>query len=128
MIVLVCGDRDWDDELLMCLALDVCADECEEGAIPTIIEGGCRGADSMAGEIAYDNHWFMDEYEADWTEYGTHAGPIRNQQMLDEGEPDLVLAFHDDIEKSKGTKDMLRRAIKAGVPTMLIGHERVVTW
>lgn len=36
---------------------------------------------------------------------------------------DLVLAFHDDLESSSGTKDMLTIARKAGVPVEVIGHE-----
>ena len=49
-------------------------------------------------------------YEADWKKYGKLAGPKRNQQMLDEGMPDLVVAFHADIKNSKGTFDMVNRA------------------
>lgn len=52
---------------------------------------------------------------AKWKQYGKAAGTIRNQQMLDE-HPDIevVYAFHDDLPKSKGTKDMCQRADKAG--------------
>jgi hypothetical protein len=39
------------------------------------------------------------------------AGPLRNYQMLEEGKPDLVVAFPG----GGGTKDMVRRAVKAGV-------------
>jgi hypothetical protein len=125
MKVLVCGDRDWQDETRMWCALMVLEefDRC-----PEIITGGCRGADEMAMEIAYENFWTMQEHLADWAKWGKAAGPIRNQQMLDVGKPDLVLAFHDDIERSKGTKDMLWRAIGAGVPTMLFGNDEVRTW
>jgi hypothetical protein len=41
--------------------------------------------------------------------------PKRNQKMLDDGKPTFVLAFHDDIDESKGTKDMVTRATKAKV-------------
>lgn len=50
-------------------------------------------------------------FKADWDKHGKAAGPIRNQQMLDEGKPDLVLAFAG----GKGTDDMCRRARAAGV-------------
>lgn len=46
--------------------------------------------------------------------------PIRNKQMLDEGKPDLVLAFHTDIENSKGTKNMIYQAKKRGIKVILI--------
>ena len=50
------------------------------------------------------------EMPADWTKHGKAAGPIRNQKMLDEC-PDLVVAFPG----GKGTADMVRRAMKAGI-------------
>jgi hypothetical protein len=40
--------------------------------------------------------------------------------MLLDG-PDLVLAFHDDISKSKGTRNMVDQAMKAGVKVVIIG-------
>ena len=65
-------------------------------------------------------HWALcrgvsrEPYEippGEWDEIGKKAGPLRNQRMLDEGKPDLVVAFPG----SGGTKDMVRRAVKAGV-------------
>jgi hypothetical protein len=50
------------------------------------------------------------------------AGPIRNQQMLDEGHPDLVIAFHDNMSESRGTRDMVGRAIKGGFSVRLVSH------
>ena len=50
-------------------------------------------------------------FHADRAKYGRAAGPIRNQQMLDEGRPTLVVAFPD----GRGTADMVRRARSAGV-------------
>lgn len=63
-------------------------------------------------------------FPAKWKEFGRAAGPIRNQQMLDEGKPELVLAFHDDLENSKGTKDMVGRAMKADLPVILYTHKK----
>lgn len=67
---------------------------------------------------------------ADWEKYGKRAGPIRNQAMLDylvlgreSGQTVGVVAFHDGLEASKGTKDMVTRATKAGVPVKLIAHD-----
>ena len=50
-------------------------------------------------------------FEADWDRHGKAAGPIRNKQMLDEGKPDLVVAF----EGGKGTANMIAQAEAAGV-------------
>lgn len=49
--------------------------------------------------------------------YGKSAGPIRNQTMLDDGKPDLVLAFPG----GRGTADMVAKAEKHGIPVRRIG-------
>ena len=59
-------------------------------------------------------------YPADWKKYGRAAGPIRNLQMLDNGKPDICYAFHDCIEKSKGTKDMVNRCKANGLTVNVI--------
>jgi len=85
--------------------------------ITHIIHGGATGADSNAG------HWarMMDgvtelRFDADWKRHGKRAGPIRNQKMINHGKPDLVVAFPG----GRGTADMVRRAMAAGVTIMEI--------
>ena len=51
---------------------------------------------------------------AEWDTFGKAAGPIRNGWML-KMEPDLVLAFHNDIRQSKGTANMVSIARKKGI-------------
>lgn len=67
----------------------------------------------MASEWAAKRHGEVIErpFPADWVTLGKAAGPIRNQQMLDEAKPDWVVAFPG----GNGTADMVRRARKAGV-------------
>ncbi len=110
--VLICGDRNWKDrELIQAIiaALDV----------EVIIEGEARGADTLAREVAQEYNIPVLAFPAEWSKYGRAAGPIRNKQMLDEGRPDLVVAFHNNITASKGTKDMLQRARDRGIDTRL---------
>ncbi|MCL6592088.1 MAG: DUF2493 domain-containing protein [Firmicutes bacterium] len=114
MVVLVCGSRDYTDygKVYDCLkSIDV----------SQVLAGGCRGADTLAVAAAKACGYPFREFPADWRKFGKAAGPIRNQQMLDEGKPDLVVAFHEDLENSKGTKDMIRRARSQGIPVRLIG-------
>ena len=40
--------------------------------------------------------------------------------MLDEGQPDKVYAFHPDITKSKGTKNMVEQASKRGIEVIVV--------
>lgn len=116
MRLLVCGDRNWVD------------DESIKEAIvrlnpSVVIHGNARGADSLAGEAANSLGITVEVYPAQWETYGRAAGPIRNRQMLVDGKPDKVLAFHDDIEKSKGTKNMVKQAEKAGIDVTIYNHD-----
>jgi hypothetical protein len=111
MKVLVTGSRDWTDQAMIDSVLD---DLSEQHGPLTIIEGGARGADSCAKRWANTRDMECRTYRADWGRYRKGAGPVRNQQMLDEEHPDLVVAFHADLAASKGTADMVRRARKGG--------------
>jgi hypothetical protein len=112
--VLICGDRDWEDGYLIeqyIKAMDLDT---------TIIHGACRGADLMAEEAAKKFQRDYMGFPARWGTDGKPAGPIRNSHMLRVAKPQIVLAFHDDIENSKGTKDMVTKARAAGIPVEII--------
>ena len=83
----------------------------------TIIEGGAKGADSAAADFALCAFCKLEEYNAEWDKYGKAAGFLRNKAMLDEGKPDLVVAFPG----GKGTANMVSLAEAAGVEVMKIG-------
>jgi hypothetical protein len=101
MRVLVCGGRDYNDKVKLYWELGHI-----EG-ISCIITGAARGADYLAEMWAMSTPGMvLQRFPADWKTHGKAAGPIRNQKMLDEGKPDLVV---------KGTADMVARAQKAGV-------------
>lgn len=108
MRVLVCGGRDFKDADLLKFALNIIK---ELEGIDLIIHGHARGADSMAAVWAVANGIDNLGYFADWKTHGKAAGPIRNQKMLDDGRPDLVIAFPG----GPGTADMVRRARLSGV-------------
>jgi hypothetical protein len=111
--VIVCGSRNW-------LGLHKIKERLKHLPPETIIiSGHCKGADMLGEWAAKDLGFTAEVYPADWRTHGYAAGPLRNQQMLDTG-ADLVIAFHNNIAASKGTKDMLSRAVKAGVPIELI--------
>ena len=117
MRVLVCGGRDFSDRELISRTLapykpTPVNSVCEH----KLILGGATGADSLAYEWAEVFGVPFRLFPADWKTHGRAAGPIRNQRMLDEGKPDLVIAFPG----GKGTADMVRRARKAGVPVQEI--------
>jgi YspA, cpYpsA-related SLOG family len=111
--ILVCGSRHYSDYFNIYNVIKAF------GADLTIISGACRGADKLAVEVAKKLGLNFREYPANWSLYGKKAGVIRNQQMIDLESPDLVIAFHTDIESSKGTKDMIGRAKYQGITTII---------
>lgn len=108
MRVLVCGGRYFENSDLLDKTLRRLA---SANQIDCIIEGNARGADRMAGFWARKQRIDNLKFNAEWEKYGPGAGPKRNQRMLDEGRPDLVVAFAG----GKGTADMVRRARAAGI-------------
>lgn len=110
MKVIVCGGRDFDDRQAVNDAL--ARIEFWRGPILGLAHGGASGVDAYAGDWAVNKLGVAPTvYKANWAEHGRAAGPIRNQQMLDEFKPDAVVAFPG----GRGTQDMCRKAAKAGV-------------
>jgi YspA, cpYpsA-related SLOG family len=121
--LLVCGDRAWTDLALVAATLDQVVaqhvdDQDVQGDQVVVIEGDARGADRLAARHARARGWQLATYPADWAAHGRAAGPRRNQRMLRDGRPDLVVAFHDQLAASRGTADLVRRARAAGLPVL----------
>jgi hypothetical protein len=113
MRVLVCGDRAWKDKAAIRRELEKLPPNT------VIVHGACQGADQLAGEVAREPvfrelGFVVEEYPADWARHGRAAGPLRNKKMLATG-VDKVLAFHSNLEHSKGTKHMVQIARDAQV-------------
>ena len=90
-----------------------------------MVHGAAPGVDNIAGDLARRYRLVVREYPAlakgrKWPE----AGPLRNQEMLDEEHPskdgtyiDQAFGFHEDPGLGKGSKDMHTRILKAA-PTI----------
>lgn len=147
MTFLVCGDREFADRDKINEVLDtLCAEFHEwhilveggaEGAdtlarkwgetCPTmrVCEVPAKWDACFCGHAEHEHDEFK-EYTCAvprckcefFRKQGKAAGPIRNQHMLDGYHPDMVVFFHHDLSSSKGTKDMVERARKAGVPVL----------
>lgn len=126
-IILVTGDRHWTDYDLI---------EQQLRAYPknTLLIHGDNGdhqhkppqfgVDRIAACIgAYIFMLPPKAYPAQWHTYGLSAGPRRNRQMLQENPGiSMVLAFHDTLGQSRGTKDMVKAAISQHIPVRLYTH------
>ena len=114
--VLICGDRNYSNAELIRFWIA----KLQDRSYDTVIEGEAKGADSIARDEAEKAGLLVDPYPASWNLYGRAAGAIRNTKMLKEGKPDLVVAFNTNIKNSKGTKNMIEQAKKAGIEVILI--------
>lgn len=117
MKVIVCGGRDFTDYGGMERHLDFYLQNMDKKTLE-ICEGECEGADSLAKEYAELKGYKVKEFPADWAKYGNAAGPIRNTEMAAYAE--LCIAFWDG--KSKGTRDMLKKAKKFGLKTRIVKY------
>jgi hypothetical protein len=111
MRILVCGGRDFHNPSLVHYSLVPYEDDDL-----VIIQGEASGADTLAKKWAIAFGYKYESYPANWGKYGKRAGYIRNVQMLNEGKPDLVIAFPG----GKGTAMMINLAEAAGVPVVKI--------
>lgn len=119
MRVLICGSRHWKDKDLLYRLLDHVHYYDTD---MLIIHGNARGADTLAGAWAVSHAVPCEVYPAQWETYGKAAGPIRNREMLDKANPDVIYAFHDEIGKSKGTLNMIKQAKSLGKEVFLVRH------
>lgn len=86
----------------------------------TIISGCAKGADDLGEDWAVVNWAGLERYPADWDTHGKKAGILRNIQMLEEGKPDLVVAFPG----GRGTDHMINIAKKAGVEVIEVEYTK----
>lgn len=111
--VLVCGGRDYNDQATVNNVLDGLHGDF---GIDTIIHGAARGADTCAAVWADIRLVTAIAFPADWEKHGRAAGPIRNRQMLDSADVDLVVAFPG----GRGTAHMIKLARERGIDVRVI--------
>lgn len=106
--VIVCGGRYFSDAKMLNGTLDHL-----HSLYPfrVVITGGARGADALAEDWARRRGIECIVEPANWDTFGKRAGPIRNQDMITKHHPSHCVAFPGGF----GTRDMVRRAKKAGL-------------
>ena len=121
--VLVCGGRYYTDRDHIHNTL--CALDASRGPITCVIHGAASGADTeamiwvqMMAESGRDIKHAP--FAAEWYKYGRSAGMRRNERMLREGKPNLVVAFPGGA----GTKGMVSIAKTAGVEVIEVGDTK----
>jgi len=99
--ILVTGGRDYSNSERLFAALDKVH---KIKGISLIIQGGARGADSLAKEWAFSRGVPVCQFDANWDFHGKKAGYIRNKDMLELGLPDAAVAFSG----GRGTASMVK--------------------
>ncbi len=112
--ILVCGGRDFDNKEFVFDRLDMLDGKFD--GIDVVINGGAKGADTLAAKWAKSRGIAVVTFEAKWKTYGKSAGSIRNALMLTDGKPDVVVAFPG----GKGTINMIRQAKKKGITIIMV--------
>jgi hypothetical protein len=112
MKILVSGSRYLSDPQLIRSVFEGVFKEYPKG---TLIHGGAKGVDRFVGELAKEAGYEVIECKANWEKYGKGAGMIRNQEMVDNYSPDLLIAF--PIKESRGTFHTIKYAEKKGIET-----------
>ena len=90
MKILICGGRKFNDYDFLNECMNIVYKQV--GIIDAIISGRCKGADMLGERWATKNKIPIIPFPANWKRFGDSAGNIRNQQMIDEGHPDLCVA------------------------------------
>ncbi len=124
MRIVVTGGRNYNDTKRIFEALD---ELHAARPITTLIHGAAAGVDSRCGAWTYQCSVAVEKYPAQWENlthpdavivyrrngaaYDVMAGLRRNQQMIDEGNPDAAMVFPGGT----GTADMHARMRKAGL-------------
>lgn len=126
VFILICGGRNLNHaDAWNALERDCLDAVAEKLRLPhkftfRVVHGGATGADSAAGDWAKSNGVKVTSYPANWKKHGKSAGPIRNKQMLDECDPDIVVA----LPGGKGTANMVAQAEERNIPVVKINVRR----
>jgi predicted Rossmann-fold nucleotide-binding protein len=107
--VIVCGGRDYQDWHRVA---DTLRRLHNSSPIGLLIHGCDPGAATLAVKWALLAGVPTSGFDADFKSHGPAAERIRNQRMIVESKPDLVVAFPG----GEGTADLVSRAKAAGVP------------
>jgi O-acetyl-ADP-ribose deacetylase (regulator of RNase III) len=127
--ILVSGDRRWSHPDRLTQVLDQAT--AEVGGPVRLLVGDCpTGADRHALRWARRRGVPVQVFQARWAQMAAEgrprraAGPLRNLAMLEalDRVPGgrLVVAFHDDLARSRGTRQLVRAARACGHPVTLV--------
>jgi predicted polyphosphate/ATP-dependent NAD kinase len=116
LVVLICGGRDQTSQTARQALYAALDGLLGQHPVKLVVHGGAKGADAHGWQWAINNAVPARVHKADWKVWGNRAGPMRNQEMLDENPVDVVVA----LPGGDGTQDMLKRAARKKIPIISV--------
>lgn len=111
------GSHDWTKYSSVSKVLDYYISQFPNYRKIIFVSGTCPGVDMLGERYAYEHDFEIREFPLEKKKYGNAAIENRNQRILNYITADnshaVLFAFWNG--KSKGTKDMLRRAKKNNI-------------
>lgn len=104
LAVVVTGGRDFADRRLLFKTLDAIHDD---RPITLVRNGGMTGADALSSRWAFERRVDTECIGALWGQYGSSAGPIRNEWLL--SRPTGLLVAFPGGRGTQNTLDIARR-------------------
>lgn len=120
-VVLVTGGRDYQRKDTVFGVLD---EHHKNFPIRLLVQGGAKGADTFAIEWAKARGIPYETVRPDYKKHGRPAAYVRNQIMIDQFRPRLVVSFPGN----NGTADCTRKAYNAGCRVDLVNGEEHGKW
>ena len=115
MRILILGSHNFSDFDLVRDTFSMLIDPISAPEDVTIVHGNARGADRVSGFIAKEKGYQVEAHEPNWNIHGKKAGPIRTQQMIDQGFDQCIVFAHGiDMPSLTNVK-------KTGKPVTVIG-------
>ncbi len=116
--ILVCGGADYKNakQLYMVMNEKHYPNRQDHGEIDLIITGDRAGAEWLAWKWAIEAKVLCTTYPIHHLQFGKRAFMVRNKQMLEHEDIDLVIAFPGGIV----TRNMITQARLAKIPIRMI--------
>jgi hypothetical protein len=123
MRIVVTGDRAWAcDDLAMVIVQRLIA---RYGRDIVVVHAGSVGVDESFNIACKKLGIAVEVRMANTGETGTPTIGTRNRELIKPG-ADLCIALHRSVGSSQRTKDCVRQALQAGIPTFLIEDEQAI--
>lgn len=110
MDIIVTGGRDYSDTKKMKDVLNLFD-------FNLLIQGGASGADMLAYDYCNERGITCHTENANWTQNGKSAGPLRNRKMIAAFPNAIVIAFPG----GRGTENCVKQAKNLGMIVLRVG-------